>query len=111
MKRIDPKEQFSKKLATSGAVYWIFCMTGLVITMALVPAVSIACVYMAIIVSVVKIFHVWAYTRNSTYEKALLAILDKTRMELGIKLGTPKQRDSPTETTDNADEEEEGENG
>lgn len=83
-KRIDPKQQFSKWLAKSGAVYWIVFMTGLLFVMCLRPEVAIACVYMAIIVSAVMIFHVWAYTKNSTYEKGLLAILDKARMEMNL---------------------------
>lgn len=80
----DPKQQFSKWLAKSGAVYWIFFHTALLGVMCVRPEVAIACVYMAIIVSVVMIFHVWAYTKNSTYEKGLHAILDKTRMELDL---------------------------
>ena len=81
----DPKQQFSKWLARSGAVYWIVFLTLLLLLMYLRPEVSDSCVYLAIIVSVVMIFHVWAYTKNSTYEKALLAILDKTRLELSSK--------------------------
>lgn len=80
----DPKQQFSKWLAKSGAVYWIFFHTALLIVMSLRPEVSMACVYMGIIVSVVMVFHVWAYTKNSTYEKGLHAILDKTRMEMNF---------------------------
>lgn len=81
----DPKQQFSKWLARSGAVYWIIFLTLLLILMYLRPEVATSCVYLAVIVSVVMIFHVWAYTRNSTYEKGLLALLDKTRLELNAK--------------------------
>ena len=84
-KRIDPKEQFSKWLAKSGAVYWIVFHTLLMILMYLRPEIATACVYLSIIVSVVMIIHVWAYTRNSIYEKGLLAVLDKTKMELNLK--------------------------
>ena len=83
-KRIDPKEQFSKWLAKSGAVYWIVFQTLLLVLMYLRPEVSTACVYLSIIISIVMVIHVWAYTRNSIYEKGLLAMLDKTRMELNI---------------------------
>ena len=93
-KSVDPKDQFSKWLARSGAVYWIIHLTLLVLVMALVPAVATACVYMALIVSVVMMIHVWAYTRNSTYEKGLLALLDKTRIELSLKGGGGLKSDS-----------------
>ena len=83
-KKVDPKEQFSKWLAKSGAVYWISFHTLLMVLMYLRPEIATACVYLSIIVSVVMIIHVWAYTRNSVYEKGLLAMLDKTRMELTL---------------------------
>ena len=83
-KRIDPKEQFSKWLAKSGAIYWIAFQTLLLVLMYLRPEVANACVYLSVIVSIVMIIHVWAYTRNSIYEKGLLAMLDKTRMELAF---------------------------
>lgn len=84
-KMINPKEQFSKWLAKSGAIYWIVFHTGLLLLIYFRPEAAMACVYMAIIVSVVMIFHVWAYTKNSTYEKGLLALIDKTQMELSIR--------------------------
>lgn len=95
MRRMDPKEQFSKWLARSGAVYWIVFHSVLLILMGIRPEVSTACVYMSIIVSCVMIFHVWAYTKNSTYEKALLAILDKTRMEMSLKAGETSEEKDP----------------
>ena len=87
-KQIDPREQFSKWLARSGAIYWIVFHTLLMGLMYLRPEIATACVYMSIIVSVVMIIHVWAYTRNSVYEKGLLAMLDKTRMELKLNTAT-----------------------
>lgn len=83
--RMDPRQQFSKWLAKSGAVYWIVFHTALLAVMCVRPETSMACVYLAIIVSAVMVFHVWAYTKNSTYEKGLLALLDKTRMEMSLK--------------------------
>ena len=90
-KRIDPMEQFSKWLAKSGAVYWIAFHTLLLILMYLRPEIANACVYLSIIISVVMIIHVWAYTRNSVYEKGLLAMLDKTKMELSLTKDTPDE--------------------
>jgi len=31
------------------------------------------------------ILNVWAYTRNSIYEKGVFAMLDKARIEIGLK--------------------------
>ena len=80
----DPKQQFSKWLAKSGAIYWIVFLSALLFVMCYRPEVAIACVYMAIIVSIVMIIHVWAYTKNSIYEKSLLTILDKAKMEMDL---------------------------
>lgn len=96
-KIIDPKEQFSKWLARSGAVYWIIFHSALLVVMSFRPEVANACVYLALIVSVVMVFHVWAYTRNSTYEKGLLALLDKTRMELNMALGDKQEPEEKEE--------------
>lgn len=82
---IDPKKQFSKKLARWTAVFWFFYMSWLSVLMMLEPVVAIYTVYMAIIVTVVMIVNVWAYTRNSVYEKACFAMLDKARIEVGLK--------------------------
>lgn len=87
-KKKDPRQQFSKWLARTGAVYWTFFHSALLGVMCYRPEVADACVKMALIVSAVMIFHVWAYTKNSTYEKALLAVLDKTKMELDFKKTT-----------------------
>ena len=97
-KKGDPRQQFSKWLAKSGSVYWIFFHTALLFVMCFCPEVSTACVYMSIIVSLVMIFHVWAYTKNSTYEKALLTILDKTKMELDL---TQLKTSNVSESNDN----------
>ncbi len=85
MNRMDPRKQFSKWLAKSDSIYWFAAFTALIAVIAFVPDAAIACVYMAIILSVDKIINVWAYTRNSIYEKGFLAMLEKTRMELTLK--------------------------
>lgn len=106
---IDPQKQFSKKLARWTAVFWFFYMSWLSVLMMLEPAVAVYTVYMAIIVTVVMIVNVWAYTKNSVYEKACFAMLDKAKIEIGLKAGNSKK------TEDNDDEEdsviEEGDNG
>lgn len=83
--KIDPKKQFSKKLARWTAVFWFLYMTWLSVILLLRPEAALFSVYMAIIATVVMILNVYSYTKNSIYEKAILGLLDKTKIELGIK--------------------------
>ena len=71
--RIDPRQQFSKWLARWTAVFWFFYMAYLATIMYLQPGVSDAVVYLSIIISVVMVVNVWAYTKNSVLEKAFLS--------------------------------------
>lgn len=87
---IDPKKQFSKRLARWTAIFWFAYMSWLSVLILLAPAAAQFAVYMAIIVTTVMILNVWAYTKNSIYEKSVLAMLDKTSIELGMK---KKQQD------------------
>lgn len=82
--RVDPKNQFSKKLARWTAVFWFFYMTWLSVLFLLVPSAAVYCVYIGIVVTAVMTLNVWAYTRNSIYEKGVLAMLDKTKLELSL---------------------------
>ena len=111
MIKIDPKKQFSKKLARWTAVFWFLFMTWLSVLFMLEPASALYCVYMGIIVTAVMIINVWAYTKNSVYEKGVFAMLDKARIEIGLKNG----RTTGNEQEDADDEEdsvsEEGGNG
>ena len=83
--RIDPRKQFSKKLARWTAVFWFLFMTWLSVIFLLAPESALYCVYMGIIVTVVMIVNVWAYTQNSIYEKAAFAMLSKAKIEIGLK--------------------------
>ena len=83
--RIDPKKQFSKKLARWTSVFWFLFMSWLSVLMLLQPSAALYCVYMSIVVTAVMILNVWAYTRNSIYEKGVFAMLDKARIEIGLK--------------------------
>ena len=98
-KMIDPKEQFSKWLAKSGAIYWIVYNSLLLILICIRPETATSCVYLSIIISVVMVLHVIFYTRNSLGEKIILAALDKTRMELTIggKTQSEPEPDEPEE--------------
>lgn len=84
---IDPKKQFSKRLARWTAVFWFAFMTWLSVLFVLAPEAALYTVYMGIIVTVVMVLNVWAYTKNSIYEKSVLAMLDKARIELSLKNG------------------------
>lgn len=106
---IDPQKQFSKKLARWTAVFWFFYMTWLSVLMMLEPTVAIYTVYMAIIVTVVMIVNVWAYTKNSVYEKACFAMLDKAKIEIGLK--AEKKEDTNDEEGSVNEDSEGGDNG
>jgi hypothetical protein len=97
--RIDPKKQFSKKLARWTSVFWFLFMTWLTVLFLLVPEAAMYCVYMGLIATAVMILNVWAYTRNSIYEKGVFAMLDKARIEIGLKNG--KTSNSAQEDEDN----------
>ena len=105
--RIDPRKQFSKKLARWTSVFWFFYMTWLTVLMLLQPPVAIYTVYMGIIATIVMIVNVWAYTHNSVYEKACFAMLDKTKIEIGLKNGSgsivPSDDDDPEQEAEAED--------
>ena len=107
--KYDPRKQFSKKLAKWTAVFWFFFMTWLTVLFLLVPDAALYCVYMAIISTAVMLLNVWAYTRNSIYEKGVLAMLDKTKLSLNI--GGKANDDSDDEPDEEPDETEGVSNG
>lgn len=96
--RIDPRKQFSKRLARWTSVFWFVFMTWLSVLFMLVPNAALYCVYMGIIATSVMLLNVWAYTRNSIYEKGVFAMLDKTKLSLNIG--------GKTDTSDNSTSEE-----
>lgn len=101
--RIDPKKQFSKRLARWTAWFWFAYMTWISVIMFLQPQAGLYVIYLGIIVTAVMILNVWAYTKNSIYEKGVFAMLDKAKIEMNLsgtgKAGTP-------ETESDADESE-----
>lgn len=110
--RIDPKHQFSKRLARWTAVFWYFYMTWLSVIIFMRPEAALYCVYMGILVTFVMLLNVWAYTRNSIYEKGVFAMLDKAKIDLklsGIAKSTVDNSDDSAD--DDNDEDKEGGNG
>ena len=97
MSRIDPAKQFSKKLAKWTAIFWFVFMTWVSIILVLQPQAALYAVYMGVIATAVMILNVWAYTKNSIYEKGALALLDKTRIELSMKPSNEKDGDTDDE--------------
>ena len=77
MKQFDPRKQFSKRLARYGAVFWGLYLLIIAVLIYFQPETAIACVYLVLIVTANKMLDTWAYTKNSTYEKGLLAMLEK----------------------------------
>lgn len=105
MKQFDPRKQFSKRLARYGAIFWGLYLLIIAVLIYFQPETAIACVYLVLIVTVNKMLDTWAYTKNSTYEKGLLAMLEKTKMELNLKAG------GKISGKQDEDEEDEGEGG
>ncbi len=68
-RKIDPKEQFSKKLAGRTEWFWFFYMILLCVVMVLQPASSLPAVYLGIMATGVMIISVVAYTKNSIDDK------------------------------------------
>ena len=88
-KKTEQREQFSKKLAKWSSIFWFFYLTVLAIVLIVEPNSADATVYMCITVSIVMIVNVWAYTRNSIYEKGMYAFERLEKMKLTWKKGVP----------------------
>ena len=68
-RKIDPKEQFSKKLASRTEWFWFIYMLVLCAVMITQPASSLPAVYLGIMATGVMIISVVSYTKNSIDEK------------------------------------------
>lgn len=117
MRRTDPKKQFSKWLARYGAIIWGIYIFAIIALMAYRPEVSMAAVYLTIIVTLNKAWDSYNYNDNSKTEKILLAALDKVSMEINIggrKKSFASAQNDEKESGDEDEESsvtEEGENG
>ena len=99
--RIDPKKQFSKRLARWTAVFWFLYLTWISILMMLQPSVAQYAFYMGIVSTVVMIVNQVSYTHNSVMEKLCYMALDKVRIEMSA---TNTNKTDSTETESDADE-------
>ena len=109
--QIDPRKQFSKRLARWTAVFWFFYMTWLSVIFILAPSSALYSVYMGIIVTVVMMTNVIAYTRNSIMEKMAFAMLDKVKLEMSLKGSATTDGSSSAEDDEPEEPEEEGDVG
>lgn len=110
--KIDPKQQFSKKLARWTAVFWFVYLTWLSVIILLQPTAALYVVYMSLICTVVMVINVLAYTRNSIMEKLAFTLLDKTQIELSLRNGKSAQtEDEENEEEGLTDPSQEGEDG
>ncbi len=73
MANFDPQKQFSKWLARWSAIFWFGYLLLMAVVLIIQPVAADAALYLGITASVVMIVNVWAYTRNSIYEKAFRA--------------------------------------
>ena len=99
------REQFSKRLARWTAVFWFLYMTWLSVIFILEPTTALYNVYMGLIATIVMIVNVWAYTRNSIFQKAVMAMLDRTKLELSLNAhgGNPSSAKSKNGSGDDDD--------
>lgn len=93
--RMDPRKQFSKKLARWTAVFWFLFMSWLSAILIIEPNAAQFAVYMAVIATTVMLISVISYTRNSIMEKMALALLDKTKLELSMGSKAQEKEEDP----------------
>lgn len=98
-RKIDPKEQFSKKLAGRTEWFWFLYMILLVMAIVVTPDSALPAVYLGLMVTGVMIVSVLAYTKNSIDEKWFF-----WANEIAKSLHGDKDKDVP-------DKESEGEGG
>lgn len=84
-RKVDPRKQFSKKLASRTEWFWFAYMILLLGLTAYRPEVAMTIVYISLIVTVVMIVSVFAYTDNSKYEKALFAAQEMAKIKFSWK--------------------------
>ena len=92
-KRVDPKQQFSKKMAGRTEWFWFGYMLALIIAIVLAPEAALAGVYLGIMVTLVMMVSVLAYTSNSKTEKGLYWSVELAKALAGKKTNTDKDDD------------------
>jgi len=116
MKRVDPKQQFSKWLARYGAWFWGLYMLVIAVLIYLRPEASMPCFYLALVVTANKALDTISYTDNSKTEKILLTGLERSKIELDLKgvgqsISGGQKEDDGDEKGDVSDDDGKGGNG
>ena len=115
MKDKDPKTQFSKWLARFGAIIWGVYAYAVLALIAYRPEAAMACVWLTLIMTCNKALDTVSYTKNSTTEKIILGMLDKVKMEIGLKgaatSATGKEKEDSDDEESDLNEDEGGGNG
>jgi len=106
MKKPDPKDQFSKKLAKWSAWFWFIYMVLLLATLAYQPLTAQAVIWLAGITSFVMIVNIWAYTDNSIYDKAIAA---GVKIAGRFRFGSNKVKEDENDEENDLSEDTEGE--
>lgn len=110
---VDHRKQFSKRLASLGAIVWTIYVFGVLALIAYQPEAAMACVWLTLITTVNKMLDTVAYTRNSITEKMLLAGIERTKFEIGLK-GIGKSVNGSvagTHSNDDEDDDDQSEGG
>ena len=105
MKKPDPKDQFSKKLAKWSAWFWFIYMVLLLGTLAYQPLTATAIIWLAGITSFVMIVNIWAYTDNSIYDKAIAA---GVKIAGRFRFGNKKSKEDDEDEEGNLSDDTEG---
>ena len=71
---VDPKKQFSKKLAGRAEWFWFIYLILLLAALTYEPETATAIICLSLIVTVVMVVSVLSYTDNSKFEKALFTM-------------------------------------
>lgn len=109
--RIDPKKQFSKRLARWTAIFWFLFMGWLGAILFLAPESGLYAFYLSIVVSLVMIFNLCLYHSNSKREKELFALLNGLELELKFGGATIRTGRKNNEDEPDSDDEEGESNG
>ena len=104
---IDPRKQFSKKLAWYTMWFWFAYMIGLELMMAYQPAIASQNVILALLVTVTMFGSVYAYTGNSKYEKGLYATVQVAQINAKALAAKAKATEDPDESEEQEDDPEE----
>ena len=109
-RKVDPRKQFSKKLASRVEWFWFLYMLLLVFAIVITPDSALPAVYLGIMATGVMLLSIYDYTKNSLGEKGFYWLAEITKAIANTKAQT-KDSEEKTESESEEDSEEEGGNG